>query len=227
MARKLHFITDAAGINLADAATSLPFPPVEYGLIGASWRDAAVGVPAEFDLLLWGTAACDVTEARLYGGALHDVTLVDDDVDTVDFANDELDLNAHVYETGDGPVTIASDTTLPTGLTAGLDYYVIKIGANTIQLALTFEEAMAGTAVSIDDAGAGTHTISDDPGNTKRLYWHDFGYLGEAKDGAITITATKARAEQVDHNPLIRAYAVVATLSANNLHATLYPRLSR
>ena len=67
-------------------------------------KPAVVQAAAQFDLEI----ACDATETltspQLFGWRLLPVTIADDDVDTVDFANNELDLTGHAYQTGEGPV---------------------------------------------------------------------------------------------------------------------------
>lgn len=67
----------------------------------------------------------------------------------------------HGLLTGDGPFQVSSSGTLPAGLTAATNYWVIKLDADTFKFASTLANAMAGTAVDITDAGTGTHTIAD------------------------------------------------------------------
>ena len=55
-------------------------------------------------------------------------------------------------------VTISTDDTLPTGLSAG-DYFVIKLTSTTIRLASSYKEAMAGHSLALVNAGAGTMTM--------------------------------------------------------------------
>lgn len=57
-------------------------------------------------------------------------------------------------------VRVASSTTLPAGLTAATDYYVIRVSSTTIKLATSRLNADAGTAVDITDTGTGTHTLT-------------------------------------------------------------------
>lgn len=57
-------------------------------------------------------------------------------------------------------VQVSSGTTLPGGLSAATDYYVIKVSDTTIKLATSFANAVAGTAINITDAGTGTHTMN-------------------------------------------------------------------
>lgn len=50
---------------------------------------------------------------------------------------------------------------LPTGLSAGTDYYLIEIaGTLTCKLASSYINALDGTAITTTDAGTGTHTLT-------------------------------------------------------------------
>jgi len=57
-------------------------------------------------------------------------------------------------------VRLTTTTTLPAGLALATDYYVIKVTDSTFQLATSYANAVAGTAINITDAGTGTHTMS-------------------------------------------------------------------
>ncbi len=57
-------------------------------------------------------------------------------------------------------VRVSSSTTLPAGLAAATDYYLIKVTDSTSKLATSYANAIAGTAIDITDAGTGTHTMS-------------------------------------------------------------------
>ena len=57
-------------------------------------------------------------------------------------------------------VQISTTTTLPAGLSAATDYYVIKLSDTTIKLATSYANAVAGTNINITDAGTGTHTMN-------------------------------------------------------------------
>jgi hypothetical protein len=48
---------------------------------------------------------------------------------------------------------------LPTGLSAGTDYWVIKLTDLTCKVASSYANAVAGTAVTLDDDGTGTQTM--------------------------------------------------------------------
>jgi len=83
-------------------------------------------------------------------------TFADADVNTT---TDRITITSHGYYTG-RKVAATSSGTLPGGLSA-TNYYVIKVDANTIKLASSMANAVAGTAVDITSAaGGGTHTLT-------------------------------------------------------------------
>ena len=94
-----------------------------------------------------------IKRARLAG----DVdTFVDGDV-TV--GTDSIAETAHGRLSGDRCM-LSTTGTLPTGLSADTEYYFIKVDADNFKLAETYDEAIAGTAITITAAaGGGTHTI--------------------------------------------------------------------
>ncbi len=57
-------------------------------------------------------------------------------------------------------VQVSTTTTLPTGLSAMTDYYVIVVDANTVALATSQALALAGTAITITGAGSGVQTMT-------------------------------------------------------------------
>lgn len=72
----------------------------------------------------------------------------------VNVGSDEIDITGHGYLTGDAVrVDAATGAVLAGGLATNTAYYVIKVDANTIQLAETAADAVAGTQVSISSAG--------------------------------------------------------------------------
>lgn len=74
-------------------------------------------------------------------------------------AADTITLPLHNYVTGE-VVQVSSSTTLPNPLLAATNYYVIVSDANTIKLASSDTNALAGTAIDITTQGVGTHTIT-------------------------------------------------------------------
>lgn len=99
------------------------------------------------------------------------LVLPDDVVEAVDADADALTLTAHAYVTGDGPVTIASDDTLPSGLADDVDYFVVVVDDDTIKLAVSRAAAVAAVPVVVDivNDGVGTHTISVTADTTRPL----------------------------------------------------------
>jgi hypothetical protein len=80
---------------------------------------------------------------------------------TANSTNDQLTATGHPLLTGDGPVRVAnSGGGLPGGLSAVVNYWVVKIDANTFQLATSLEKALAGFVVDITSNGTGTQTLS-------------------------------------------------------------------
>jgi len=72
----------------------------------------------------------------------------------VTFAADEVTITSHGYLTGDQvTVNTATGATLASGLTDDATYFVIKVDANTISFAESAADAVAGTAVTITNAG--------------------------------------------------------------------------
>jgi len=68
---------------------------------------------------------------------------------------------AHGAKTG-LKVVLSTDTTAPSGTTAGNTYYVIKTDDDSFQIASSSANAAAGTALPIYDQGVGIHTFTPD-----------------------------------------------------------------
>lgn len=65
-------------------------------------------------------------------------------------------------------VTVSSTGTLPAGLTAATNYFIIPVSSNTWKLATNITNARAATAIDITSAGTGVHTITTvNPGTMK------------------------------------------------------------
>ena len=97
------------------------------------------------------------------------LTAADDVIEAVDTgANETLTLTAHVFETGDGPVRFTTTGSLPGGLSAGVDYWLIKFDANKVSVATSLANAYAGTKIDLTSAGSGTNTLDVIPGSSQR-----------------------------------------------------------
>jgi hypothetical protein len=77
---------------------------------------------------------------------------------TLNLTDDTITIAAHGYATGT-KVALTTAGTLPTG-TSATDYWIIKIDANTIKLAASLANAVAGTKVNMTVEGSGTHTLT-------------------------------------------------------------------
>lgn len=109
-------------------------------------------------------------------------------------------INAHGFQTGDGPFRLTTTTTLPAGLSLATDYWVIVISANTFYFASSFANALAGTRVDVTDAGTGTHTLADVAGTervaslniSKFARWRKGADISEGEFAVLEIDMTKA-----------------------------------
>ena len=78
----------------------------------------------------------------------------------VDVSNENITISSHGLTTG-LKVQASSTGTLPAGLSTSTDYFVIAVDDNTVRLATSLENALAGTAINLTDQGtaAATHTL--------------------------------------------------------------------
>lgn len=75
-------------------------------------------------------------------------------------ATDICTVAGHGFLTG-LKVQVSSTTTLPAGLSAVTDYWVIVLDVDTFKLSDSRAHALAGTdIINITDAGTGTHTVT-------------------------------------------------------------------
>lgn len=78
-------------------------------------------------------------------------------ITVVTAASDKLTIPAHGLNTGDAFLRIYTPNgTIPGGLAPVTDYWAIRADANTIQLATSSANAMAGVQIDITSAGSGT-----------------------------------------------------------------------
>jgi len=79
----------------------------------------------------------------------------------VDISADTITISSSLggcLKTG-SKVRVSSTGTLPGGLAAATDYYVIKVSSTSIKLATSEANAIAGTAINLTSVGSGTHTV--------------------------------------------------------------------
>lgn len=83
-------------------------------------------------------------------------TCTDTDVNP---STDTITITANGYTTG-LKLRVSSTGTLPAGLAAATDYFVIVVTANTFKLASSLSNANAGTAIDITTSGTAAATIT-------------------------------------------------------------------
>lgn len=141
-----------AAIAGASAVRSFPNPPTGDGADVSSW-DGSHGSRAEFELTILAGATVQLAAgAMLVAEEVLD-TYPEESIAVVAEADDEIfTLAAHGFYTGDGPVTFTA-AALPTGISATVEYYIIRLTANTFQVAASRAAALAGTEVTYTTDG--------------------------------------------------------------------------
>lgn len=143
-----------AAISLSGAAEVLITALKEDFFRGARVKktadETAVNATAGYDLYF---DAADFDDGGLWLGA--NFTFATTDVDT---ATDTITETAHGMTTGQGPVEFSSSTTLPAGLSAATNYWIIRVDANSFKPASSRANSLANTPVDITTQGTGTHT---------------------------------------------------------------------
>jgi hypothetical protein len=156
-----HGLSTAMGPVMVSSSNTLPAPlsaATNYWVIRTS--SSAIKLATSAANASAGTAV-NITSVGTNGATL---TLTG-----VSQVNDSLLIKAHGMATADGPINayISSNAgTVPTGLTATTDYWVIKIDNNSIKLASSRTNALAGTAVNFTANGSGTLSTSEAPAGT-------------------------------------------------------------
>lgn len=136
----------------ATTGTTLPTgitADTDYYIVRIS--DTAVKLSDTEAHALAGTNIVDITAI---GAGTQTLTRSD-----VDVAEDGLKVASHGMQTGDGPVRFTTSSALPTGISAGTDYYIIRLDANHFSIATSYANAIAGTDVNITAIGTGTHQL--------------------------------------------------------------------
>ena len=73
-------------------------------------------------------------------------------------ADDTVTVVDHPFKTGDGPVRLTG-ATLPTGLAAATDYWIVVATSSTVKFATSYASALAGTVVNLTANGSGSMAI--------------------------------------------------------------------
>ena len=110
-------------------------------------------------------------------------------------ASETFTAAAHGMVTGDGPYRLTnSGGGLPSGTSVDTDYWIIKLTADTFQLATSYANAIAETELLISSDGTGTHTISAGTGCRRPatvadgVNTNNVGGAALAADAAVTLT---------------------------------------
>lgn len=123
-----------------------------------------------------GTNTFEVASTE-YLISLTQADIVFDSAADIDAGTEVFTENSHGLQTGDGPFQFTTSNTLPSGLALATDYYIIRVDANTLKLATSRANALAGTNLLIASTGTGNQTMSDVPGSTMRISHYKAGDL--------------------------------------------------
>lgn len=182
VANEWHFMGKGAGNPPADAlfdtGTALTFQPVsdtttnansilhggdvspyyKHILSASAVSAAATVVPCTLALIdvvgYYRVTAVTTTTAQATTNTLSAFSTFTADAGTDIITHSNINLMPYTK------IQVSSTTTLPGGLSAATNYYVIKVTDTTCKLATSRANAVAGTAINITDAGTGTHTIN-------------------------------------------------------------------
>lgn len=151
-------------------------------------------------------------------GTLAQKTFVDANVNT---GTENIAITAHGHNTG-SRVWLTTTGTVPTGLTAGRTYFVIRVDADNLKLANTLALALAGTPVNITAAsGGGTHKLTP----VLITKFSNNRYWGNKADDGITLEPTgtsQIRKLDVKELPLLTGDV---TTSEGSTATTITPRV--
>lgn len=143
----------------------------------------------------------------------------------IDFAENLWDAPAHGLSEG-MKVRLTTSDTLPDPLLVATDYFVIVVDADSFMLAATLADAIAGTPITLVDAGVGDQTVTPSAlaGGTIKLQqtntppaediWFDLG-------SATNITVDANLYLEKDR-PTCLWIRVAITLTAGHISATLH-----
>lgn len=81
-------------------------------------------------------------------------------ITAVDTGTEQLTITGHGLSNAAGPLLANAATTFPAPLTSATNYYAIVVDANTIKLATSQANALAGTAIDLTSAGSGVRSLA-------------------------------------------------------------------
>ena len=157
--------TKTMNVSSQNAATSPNYPYVLNvhgdGVTDASPTYTSDGTPTVQEWANGMLTALNAVASKNFTAAFSPLAFTSKTF-TYAFAN-ELTCTAHGLNTGDGPFQATTTGTLPTGMATVTNYWMVKVDANTLSIATSLANALAGTVVTISGAGSGTDTLN---GNT-------------------------------------------------------------
>lgn len=182
------------------------------GSTGNNVKDAVNGDVAAALLVLVTGASASVqavtAEAPLEGGLDSELAIV---------AN-TMTIPAHPYVTGT-KVALTTAGVLPTGLSA-TNYWVIKVDADTIQLAADLADAVAGDEVNFTTEGSGVHTLTAAT-STSNVYKlqssNDSSNWTDVSGKTVTIATSSGTAQWDIDRPMYRYLKLLYTPSAGQV----------
>lgn len=202
---------------------------------GATDAQVATALEAVIDDVLTWTSSATLAVVTVTAASAYPMDWADDgatgftiDPTTPGVANEfsiidnTITIAAHGYATGLKAALTTSAADLPAGLSA-TDYWVIKVDANTIKLATSAANALAGTAVNITDSGTGTHTLTPASitGGSYKLQasMDDVTYFDLSVTNNVTVTANFIH-EKVD--PMFNFVRVVWAITTGQIAYAVY-----
>jgi hypothetical protein len=156
----LQYTLNAQAIRNSDSRS------YKINVVGQGFTDAVVAYTSDSstsaaEIHNGLVAALNAVASRNYTAAFAPLVYADHTF-TAANATEQFTIAAHGLQTGDGPFQVSnSGGALPTGLSAATDYWVIVVDVNTIKLATSLANALAGTNLLISTDGTGTQTIAD------------------------------------------------------------------
>lgn len=135
-------------------------------------------------------------------------------------SGNNVTITAHGFITGLA-VTVTTTGSLPAGLATSTTYYLIKVDANTIKFASSLANALAGTAITLSDAGVGTSTVvvTALASASAKLQKSVDGTIWYDEGSGQTITATGNFYFKVI-DPEAKFYSVLVALASGQLSVT-------
>jgi len=124
-------------------------------------------------------------------------------ITSLNYTNNTISIPGHAFVTNELVLYDAKGQTVINGLTTATPYYVISVSADLIKLAISAEDATAGTAIDITDtpAGVGVHSLQS---------------LSKTPDGIYVVSSV----------PTAKTFTVTAAGKVPTLVKTFNPRVS-